>query len=139
MNIQHATKLAQQLQREMPFAEGIHSPEEHAQALRLMDELIEDYDKNQILIDLLWPKIEAYEESAAEFEAFNQRISGMDSGASMLRVLIDQHQLKTSDFTDEIGTKSTVSMICNEKRQLTIGHIKKLSARFNISPALFFN
>jgi HTH-type transcriptional regulator/antitoxin HigA len=139
MNIQHITHLAHKLQDEMPFISGIHSPEDHQQALLLMDELIGDYDANLLLIDVLWPKIHAYEESAPELAEFNQRIDGLDAGASMLRLLMDQHNLTTSDFKSEIGPKSSVSMICNQKRSLTRDHIEKLSQRFEISPALFFN
>jgi len=122
----------------MPFMAGIASPQEHQAALNMMDALIEDYDGNLLLIDLLWPKIAHYEEYAPELSAFNQSIDNLNGGASMLRLLIDQHQLTLSDFKDEIGVKSVVSMIVNEKRNPTASHIKRLSARFNISPALFF-
>lgn len=138
MNIQHITQLAHQLQSEMPFIGGIQSPEEHQAALTLMEELIDDYDGNLLLIDVLWSKIEAYEEEAPELKEFNKRIKSMEAGAAMLRLLMDQHGLNTSDFKDEIGPKSSVSMICNEKRSLTKDHIVKLSKRFSISPALFF-
>jgi len=138
MNIQHITELAQQLQSEMSFIDGINSSEQHSEALSLMDELVEDYEKNLLLIDVLWPKIETYEKDAPELSEFNNRIKGMNAGASALRVLMNQHNLKTTDFKNEIGGKSTVSMICNEKRQLTAEHIKKLSERFGISPELFF-
>ncbi|KZZ73598.1 hypothetical protein A3766_19820 [Oleiphilus sp. HI0132] len=103
-----------------------------------MDELIEDYDANLLLIDVLWSKIHAYEEEAPEFQEFNSRVGSMDAGASMLRLLMEQHNLTMSDFKEEIGPKSSVSMICNEKRSLTKEHIDKLSKRFEISPALFF-
>jgi len=138
MNIQHITQLALELKNEMPFIGGIHSPEDHKDALLLMDELVEDYDENLLLIDILWPKIQAYEEAAPELAEFNQRVEAMDPGAAMLRVLMDQHSLNTSDFRNEIGPKSSVSMICNQKRSLTKDHIEKLSKRFGISPALFF-
>jgi HTH-type transcriptional regulator/antitoxin HigA len=138
MNIQSVTQLANKLQNEMPFMDGINSSQDHQDALAMMDELTENGDHNLLLIDLLWPKIEQYEETAPELSEFNDRIGNMEAGASMLRVLMSQHQLKTSDFQDEIGAKSVVSMIANEKRKLTADHIKKLSLRFDISPALFF-
>jgi HTH-type transcriptional regulator/antitoxin HigA len=138
MNIQHITQLAHQLQSELPFVDGIHSSKEYDEALLLMNKLTEDYDNNLLLIDVLWPKIEVYEETISDFSEFNQRIQDIDPGASMLRLLMDQHNLKTTDFREEIGVKSVVSMIANEKRKLTMEHIKKLSVRFDISPALFF-
>lgn len=138
MNIQNITELAHQLQNEMPFFSGIHTEDENAQALELMDKLTEDYDNNLLLIDVLWKKIEEYENEAPELEEFNNRIENLNAGSSMLRLLIDQHGLNTTSFTDEIGVKSVVSMICNGKRKLTAEHIDKLAKRFDISPALFF-
>lgn len=138
MNIQSVAKLAHKLQEKLPFIDGIHTQEEHEEALSMMDELTEDYDNNLLLIDFLWPKIETYEETAPELELFNQRIKNLNPGASMLRLLMAHHDLNTSDFKNEIGQKGNVSMICNEKRNLTAEHIKKLSCRFNITPALFF-
>jgi HTH-type transcriptional regulator/antitoxin HigA len=138
MNIQNVTQLANELQNEMPFMDGINTPQDHESALLMMDELTENYDHNLLLIDLLWLKIERYEDIAPELAEFNARIGNMDSGASMLRLLMAQHKLKTNDFQNEIGAKSVVSMITNEKRTLTADHIKRLSLRFNISPALFF-
>ena len=138
MNIQHITDLSNQLQSEIPFISGINSEGENEAALELMNELTDNYDNNLLLIDILWAKIEAYEETAPELEEFNKRIDSIDGGASMLRLLMEHHGLNTTSFTNEIGGKSTVSMICNEKRKLTAEHIQKLSTRFDISPALFF-
>ena len=138
MNTENITTMASQLQAEMPFMEGINTPEEYEQAIALVDQLVEDYDGNLLLLNLLWPKIEEYEESDPEMIEFNKQVNEMDAGASMLRLIMEHHNLKTSDFQNEIGVKSVVSMITNEQRKLTADHIRKLSARFNISPALFF-
>ncbi|MGF1805500.1 helix-turn-helix domain-containing protein [Aliivibrio sifiae] len=138
MDIQNITELAHKLQNEMPFLSGIHTEQENNQALELMERLIEDYDNNLLLIDILWKKIEDYENDAPELAEFNNGIKNLNAGSSMLRLLIDQHGLNTTLFANEIGGKSTVSMICNGKRKLTVEHIEKLSQRFEISPALFF-
>lgn len=119
MNIQSVAKLAHKLQEKLPFVDGVHTPEEHEEALSIMDELTEYYDSNFLLIDFLWPKIEVYEETATKLELFNQRIKNLNPGASMLRLLMEHHNLNTSDFRNEIGQKGNVSMICNEKRNLT--------------------
>ena len=47
----------------------------------------------------------------------------MNAGASMLRFLRKQYYLTMSDFKEEIGSKCSVSMICNENWSLTKGHI----------------
>ena len=86
---------------------------------------------------LLCISIEKYEKSADEFQAFNQSLSEMDSGVSALATLMDQHGLNTTDFSNEIGGKSLVSMILNQKRRLNLGHIRKLADRFNVPPQIF--
>ncbi|MCJ8271661.1 MAG: hypothetical protein MJK04_19960 [Psychrosphaera sp.] len=105
MNIQNVKHLAHKLQNELPLLAGVNSPQEHESALAIMDELNENYDQNLLLIDLLWLKIEQYEDTAPELAAFNQRIGEMDAGASMLRLLMAQHQLKTADFRMKLGLK----------------------------------
>jgi HTH-type transcriptional regulator/antitoxin HigA len=39
---------------------------------------------------------------------------------------------------DDFGTPSIVSEILGGKRELNKDHIKRLSARFHVSPELFF-
>ncbi len=56
----------------------------------------------------------------------------------VLRFLMDQHGLKQRDLVDVFGTPSIVSEILNGKRELNKDHIKRLSARFHVSPELFF-
>lgn len=59
------------------------------------------------------------------------------SGVQMLRFLIEQHDLRQNQLP-QIGRQSVVSEILAGKRKLTVDHIRKLSARFGISPAAFF-
>lgn len=129
--------VAAQIDESMPWIHGIRSKAEYDELIALMDELVEDYDANQTLIDLLFPVIERYEEDAPEFQAFNTELASRDSGVAVLRVLIDQYGLTLSDFKDEIGAKSTVSMILKGTRNLTLDHMKALSKRFNI-PVMTF-
>jgi HTH-type transcriptional regulator/antitoxin HigA len=56
----------------------------------------------------------------------------------VLRFLMDQHQLKQRDLAPDLGTESIVSEVLNGKRKLNKVHIQKLSARFRVSPAVFF-
>ena len=131
-------KTAQRLCDQASFLVEITSGTEYDEALALMDELIDDYDNQIVLIELLSKSIERWEESAPEFSEFNVQIESCDTAVSVLRVLMDQHNLGVADFP-EIGSKSLVSKILNQRdRQLTRQHIDALSKRFNISPALFF-
>ncbi len=139
MSFSALKKTAQRLGEQASFVVEIVNDDEYEQALALMDELIEDYDNQQILIELLSKSIERWENSSVDFAEFNERISSGDPAVSMLRVLMDQHDLGVADLP-EIGSKSLVSKILNERgRQLTRQHIETLSQRFNISPALFFS
>ncbi|WP_299735758.1 helix-turn-helix domain-containing protein [uncultured Endozoicomonas sp.] len=124
---------------EASFIGRIHSESEYEQALELMDELIEDYDRYLPLIEVLSISIEKWEDESSEFAEFNKRISSLDDGIAVLRTLMDQHQLKAEDLKKELGSKSLVSMILNGSRNLTRDHIQALSARFNISPSVFFH
>ncbi|MCC5827523.1 helix-turn-helix domain-containing protein [Alkalimonas sp.] len=137
LDVQAMKSLAQQITQVMPWVQGIDSDQQYDELLALMDELVEDYDANQVLIDLLFPVLQEYEESAERFKAFNQRIDALDPGVAMLWLLIDQHDLTQSEFQQEIGGKSLVSQILSGKRSLTLGHIRALSKRFGIPAAMF--
>jgi len=58
------------------------------------------------------------------------------SPVSMLRFLMEQHQLTQSDLK-EIGTQGVVSEVLNGKRDLNVRQIKALAERFNVPPAVF--
>ena len=132
-------KTAQRLQNQAGFLVEIANNEEYEKALALMDELIDDYENQLVLIELLSKSIAHWENSSNEFAEFNERISQASPAVSALRLLMDQHGLGVSDLP-EIGSKSYVSKILNERgRQLTRQHIEALSRRFQVSPALFFN
>lgn len=102
-----------------------------------MEELIDEYDNQQVLIELLTGSIKCREDESDDFSEFNARIKSGDPAISILRLLMDQYNLGVADLP-EIGSKSLVSKILNQHRPLTRKHIDLLSKRFNISPALFF-
>ena len=131
-------KKAHSLFEQAPFIFHIHNESDYAEALKLMEELIDDYDYNKPLIDILSISIERWETTSDEFAEFNARINEMDSGVATLKLLMSQFNLGTADFP-EIGSKSLVSKILNHKRKLTADHIRALSKRFKISPSLFFS
>ena len=94
-------------------------------------------DNQRSLIEVLSVAIARWEDTSQEFVEFNQRISELDGGVSVLKVLMEQHGLGVADLP-EIGSKSLVSKIMNNERSLTRSHIEALSKRFGVSPALFF-
>ena len=137
MNLQQIESNLSSIANEASFILKITNAEEHEKALSLIEQLIEDYDKHQILIDLVAASIEQYENNADEFVEFNRRLSLLNSGVSALTVLMEQHQLKTTDFEHEIGGKSLVSMILNGKRDLNLKHIRRLAKRFGVPVQVF--
>jgi HTH-type transcriptional regulator/antitoxin HigA len=137
MNFQAVKIQASNLFEQAGFIAHITNQTDYDAALALMDELIEDYDQQRSLIGVLSVSIERWENQAEEFKAFDAAVEAMDSGVAMLSVLMDQHGLNTTDFKDEIGGKSMVSMILNGTRQLNLGHIRKLSERFGVPAQLF--
>lgn len=138
LDMAKVTNLMQELHANIPFLTSINSSREHEEALELIEVLLEDYDNNLALIEVLSLAIERYEDTAPEFVDFNNAQAELASDIALLRVLMEQHNLKTSDFENEIGKKSLVSQILHGKKNLTKNHITALSKRFDISPAFFF-
>lgn len=137
MNLQRIEQGLSHIAAEASFIFKINSEAEHAQALALMEQLIEEYEQHEALIDILCISIEKYENTAPEFQRFNDELKQLNSGVAALSVLMEQHKLNTTDFENEIGKKSFVSLILNEKRPLNLNHIRKLSERFNVPPQIF--
>jgi HTH-type transcriptional regulator/antitoxin HigA len=56
----------------------------------------------------------------------------------IIRHLMEAHNLRQKDLADVFGTESIVSDVLNGKRDLAKDHIRRLSERFHVSPAVFF-
>ena len=56
----------------------------------------------------------------------------------IIRHLMEEHGLRQKDLVGIFGTESIVSDVLNGKRELTKEHIRRLSQRFGVSPAVFF-
>ena len=54
------------------------------------------------------------------------------------RHLMEAHNLRQKDLLDVFRTESIASEVLHGKRELTRDHIRRLSARFGVSPAVFF-
>jgi len=82
------------------------------------------------LLKLLTLLIENFEETHYELPK--------TSPLGMVTFLMQQHNLKQKDLTDVFGTPSIASEVLSGKRELNKDHIRRLSARFHVSPELFF-
>ena len=72
-----------------------------------------------------------------EFEDKNFQLTAATPVEVLLEVM-ESNDLKQKDLVDVFGAESTVSAVINGKRDMTREHIKRLSERFNVSPAVFF-
>ncbi|KDE39911.1 MAG: type II toxin-antitoxin system HigA family antitoxin [Nitrincola lacisaponensis] len=123
---------------QIPYLTEINTQQDYELALALMDEMIDDYSANKALIDMLSISIENWEDQAEEFALFNAALADMDKGLAVLKTLMAQHNLGVADLP-ELGSKSNVSKLLNgaEGKKLNLHHIRALSQRFGVSPALF--
>ena len=116
-----------------PYAHVPRNENEYEKMLAFVDELMEvsRHKKDEqvtSLLNLIAQNIEAYESR----HYTTLKISPVE----MLEFLMNEHDLSQSDLP-EIGSQSLVSKILNGERHLTTDHIKKLSARFGVSPSVF--
>ena len=122
----------------------IKTEEDYQTALETIEHLFSEVkdtadDPLNDLIEIISRAIERYELTQQDIVSFDKQANNTSQEISVIRVLMNQHNLTLSDFKTEIGSKSLVSMILNGKRNLTKEHIVKLSSKFNLDPALFFN
>ena len=124
---------------QVPFVAHIETQNDYERALELMDQLVDDYDANRLLIEVPAVSIERWEDQAAEFSDFNAAVAETDRGIAVLKTLMAQHGLGVADLP-ELGSKGNVSKILNgaEGKKLTRKHMEALGKRFGVSPVLFF-
>ena len=79
------------------------------------------------LVNLMQQAVRDYFLNKHKEENNKSRIPG-----KVLKYYMNVYGLKQSDLA-EIGSQGVVSMLVNGERELTLGHIKKLSKRFNVS------
>ena len=127
------------------------SPEYQALLRKIPPKVIRTEKENEAYAEILYEldrrssKLTAAEKELAELltlliEDFEEKRYRLPRGKPLdvLRFLMDQHNLLQKDLADVFGTPSIVSEVLNGKRELNKEQIARLSARFHISPELFF-
>ena len=61
------------------------------------------------------------------------------SPLEVLRQFVERDGLSQGMLTPQLGCKAVVSVIMRGQRQFTRSHIARLSTRFKVSPAVFFD
>jgi HTH-type transcriptional regulator / antitoxin HigA len=107
----------------------------------------EDFEKTQVIVNKLLDKGELTEEEQDylfvlgilihEYEKKQDLVPDI-YGVELLKVLIEETNLKQKDLVPIFKTESIVSDILKGKRKLTVEHIQKLSEFFKVSPSVFF-
>lgn len=138
MNVNEAIHAASSLINIVPLLGGSSSRKDYDEAMALVEHLIE-HDPDNPLINMLTVKIDEYENTAPEFAAFNESLANTKGGIAVLKTLMDQHGLNTTDFEDEIGKRSLVSRVLSGERNLTLDAMRRLGARFNLPPHIFMD
>lgn len=86
----------------------------------------------QSLLDLLGTLLAVYEQQHYPDTLFELR------GIALVKALLAEYELKQVDLVPIFKTKSIVSSVLAGKRQLTVEHINRLAAFFNLPHELFF-
>ncbi len=113
--------------------EVIHDERRNQTYIRRLEELTAKKSVTRAeekLIELLAVLIE-------DFEAKHFTVPGAPPLA-IIRQMMEAHGLRQKDLVDVFGTESIASEVLHGKRELTKEHIRRLSARFGVSPAVFF-
>jgi HTH-type transcriptional regulator/antitoxin HigA len=59
------------------------------------------------------------------------------SPLDVLRLLMEQHELRPVDMTDIFGSRSVTSQVLSGKREISKEHARRLAARFHLSVEAF--
>jgi HTH-type transcriptional regulator/antitoxin HigA len=129
----------------------IVNPEYEALLRKVPPKVIRTEKENEAYTEILYEldkrsaKLTAAEKELAELltllvEDFEEKHFKLPKGKPLdvVRFLMEQHDLRQKDLADVFGTPSIVSEVLNGKRELNKEQIARLSARFHVSPELFF-
>ena len=97
---------------------------------KLVDE-IGDRESHHLmgLLDIVTFFVRDYEERNIEVPEAEPR--------TVLRFLMQQHDLRQSDLAELFGSQSNVSEVLNGKREINARQARALGSRFGVSPAVF--
>lgn len=128
MDTKKIIELAHELQGALPFdCDGIKSEEQYKKALALAEKLVDSYsDNDAILLDVLWPPIMRYEDTAPECSEFNEHIAKMEDDESerYAKVLVEAVSLFGNERqalrwlktpVKGLGNKRPVDMLSNDE------------------------
>lgn len=111
----------------------ITSERQHEEYLSVLDKLAakeHPTSEEERYAEVLMTLIEAYEQEHHPVPDA--------SPLEVLRALMEANSLRQRDLVPIFGSEGIISEVLHGKRNLSKTHIRKLSARFHVSPAVFF-
>lgn len=112
----------------------IQSKSQYDAMVDLLNSLIDaigDNENHELsgLLDVVGALIENYEDDNVSLPSSSPR--------ETLKFLMEEHGLKQSDLSEELGSQGVVSEILNGRREINARQAKALAARFSVSPLAF--
>lgn len=124
------------LARALP-PQAITDEHHHDQTVEMIDRLMAagKLTRDQALyLETLVQLVQAYE--TAHHSIDSRDITGLDS----LKHLLSENQMNASDLAQLLDVHASMgSKILKGERSLTVEHLRRLAARFKVSPALFID
>jgi len=112
----------------------IRSKKEHRFYLGALIELTRRWEKLSLAEKDLYETLKVL---IADFESRTYQIPAA-TPTEVIQALMEANGLKQRDLVGIFPTESVVSEVLSGRRPLRVEHIKRLSRRFNVSPAVFF-
>ena len=114
----------------------IHDDQEDAAATEMMNTLAVFAKLNadqQDYLDALTEFVDAYDKARMKTAKW-PKVTGLD----VLKHLMGEHKMSGADLSRILGgSRNLGAMILRGERNLTLAHVRKLTAHFKISPELF--
>ena len=111
----------------------IKTEKDYQEALRRLEEIfdapVDSQESDEA--DVLAMLVDEYEKQHYPIEA--------PDPIEAIKIRMEELNLRQVDLIPEIGGKSRVSEILNRKRRLTVGMIRKLTKRLNLSADILIN
>jgi len=123
------------LRKSAPYFGPIRNGRDYGRMKSLMESLLEQVGNNDNhpvadFLDVVSTLVEQYEDKSLD-EEFNAKPN------EVLRLLMEEHDLRQSDLRKEVGTQGVVSEILRGERMINIRQAKALAERFSVSPLVF--
>ncbi|MGB4839357.1 MAG: transcriptional regulator [Saprospiraceae bacterium] len=111
----------------------IKTEKDYREALKRMEEIFDaeigSLESDEA--DILGMMIDEYEKKHYHIET--------PDPIEAIKIRMEEMQLKQVDLVDAIGGESRVSEVLNRKRKLTVGMIRNLTRRLNLSPEILIS